>query len=137
MSFIRKITATVLLSFMLVATAAGSFIYLVSSYPSPEVQSFTVNSTQNDQGLNVTTQSEIRNLGGDGRVVVEIRMLEQNGAVSDSIDRQFYMARNETRVVREQFSGEGVEDIGLAVFAPGRPDLIRDESELLERIPEP
>lgn len=137
MSFIRKITATVLLSFMLVATASGVFIYLLSSYPSPEVQSFTVNSTQSRQGLNVTTESKISNLGGEGQVRVEIRMLENDGAVSDSIDRQFYMARNETRIVREQFSGEDVEDIGLAVFAPGRPDLIRDESEILERIPEP
>jgi hypothetical protein len=137
MSFIRKITATVLLSFMLVATAAGAFVYLVSSYPSPEVQSFTVTSNQTGEGLDIGVESEIRNLGGDGRVVVEIRILEENGVVSDSIDRQFYMARNETRIVREEFSGEGVEDIGLAVFAPGRPDLIRDESEILERIPEP
>lgn len=137
MALIRKVTITILLSFMLVATAAGVFIYLLSSYPSPEVQTFTVNSNQSDSGLNITTESEIRNLGGEGRVRVEIRILESDGSVSDSIGREFYMSRDETRVVREQFSGEGVEDVGLAVFAPGRPDVIRDESELLERIPEP
>lgn len=122
---------------MLVATAAGAFIYLVSSYPSPEVQSFTVTSNQTERGLGIGVESEIRNFGGEGPVRVEIRMLEDDGSVSDSIDRQFYMARNETRIVREEFSGEEVKDIGLAVFAPGRPDIIRDQSELIERIPEP
>ncbi|MEF8880861.1 MAG: hypothetical protein V5A72_03460 [Candidatus Nanohaloarchaea archaeon] len=137
MALIRKITVTVLLSSMLVATAAGSFVYLVSSYPSPEVQSFSVTSNQTERGLNISTSSEIRNLGGEGEVRVEIRMLEEDGSVSDSIGREFYMARSETRIVREQFSGESIQNVGLAVFAPGRPDIIRDESELLERIPRP
>lgn len=137
MALVRKITVTILLSFMFVATAAGVFIYLLSSYPSPEVQTFTVSSNQSERGLDITAESEIRNLGGEGRVRVEVRILEKDGSVSDSIGREFFMARDETRVVREQFSGEGVENVGIAVFAPGRPDVIRDESELIERIPEP
>ena len=137
MSLIRKVTTTILLSFMLVATAAGVFVYLISSYPSPEVQSFAVNSNQSNSGLNISTESEIRNLGGEGRVRTEIRILESDGSVSDSIGREFYMARDETRLIKERFSGKGVENVGLAVFAPGRPDLVRDESEILERIPEP
>lgn len=136
MAVIRAVTMTVLLSFILVASAAGAFIYLLSGYPSPEVESFTVNSNDTGEQFLIETEALIRNRGADGEVRVDVRTL-QSGNVVKSYSEEFFMARNETRLVRKEFSGESVENIGIAVFAPGRPDVIRDKSEILERIPEP
>ena len=133
MRWIRAVTMTVLLSFLLVASAAGAFIYLLSGYPSPQVQTFYVQTNDTAQGLRINSNATIRNLGGQGEVKAQFRLLE-NGRVIESREQAFAMARNDTRVVKEEFTGEGFDDVGLAVFAPGRPELIQDRSEVLERI---
>lgn len=134
MSVIRGITVTIILSFMLVATGSGVFIYLLSGYPSPEVDNFRVNSTDTGDELLVNVQASVRNIGGDGEVRVEIRSLNERGAVIDSRSQTVYMAYNETRVFNETFDVENADDIGLAVFAPERPQLVRDESQILQRV---
>jgi len=133
MRLIRAVTMTVLLSFVLVASAAGAFIYLLSGYPSPEVQSFTVSSNETGQGLEIVSNASIKNLGGSGEVTAQFRILE-NDRVIDSRERTFSMANDDTRIVSEEFSGEGFDDVGLAVYAPGRPQLIQDRSKIVERI---
>ena len=134
MSVIRGITVTIILSFMLVATASGVFIYLLSGYPSPEVDNFRVNSTDTGDQLLANVQASVRNIGGEGEVRVEIRSLNEQGAVIDSRSQTVYMAYNETRVFNETFNAGNADNIGLAVFAPGRPQLVRDESEILQRV---
>lgn len=134
MSVIRGITVTIILSFMLVATASGVFIYLLSGYPSPEVDNFRVNSTDTGDELLANVQASVRNIGGDGEVRVQIRSLNERGEVIDSRSQTVYMAYNETRVFNETFNVENADDIGLAVFAPGRPQLVRDESQIFQRV---
>ena len=134
MSVIRGITVTIILSFMLVATASGVFIYLLSGYPSPEVDNFRVNSTDTGDELLANVQASVRNIGGDGEVRVQIRSMNERGEVIDSRSQTVYMAYNETRVFNETFNVENADDIGLAVFAPGRPQLVRDESQILQRV---
>jgi hypothetical protein len=134
MSVIRGITVTIILSFMLVATASGVFIYLLSGYPSPEVDNFRVNSTDTGDELLANVQASVRNIGGEGEVRVQIRSLNERGEVIDSRSQTVYMAYNETRVFNETFNVENADDIGLAVFAPGRPQLVRDESQIFQRV---
>ena len=134
MSVIRGITVTIILSFMLVATASGVFIYLLSGYPSPEVDNFRVNSTDTGDELLANVQASVRNIGGDGEVRVQIRSMNERGEVIDSRSQTVYMAYNETRVFNETFNVENADDIGLAVFAPGRPQLVRDESQIFQRV---
>ncbi|MFP4038757.1 MAG: hypothetical protein ACLFTA_03165 [Candidatus Nanohaloarchaea archaeon] len=137
MSFIRAVTLTVILSFVLVASAFGTFVYLLSGYPSPEVDNFRVNSTDTGDRLIADVEASVRNIGGEGEVRVEVRSLDEQDRVIDSRSQTAFMAYNETRVFNESFNAEEADDIGLAVFAPERPDLIRDESEIVERIPMP
>jgi len=134
MSVIRGITVTIILSFMLVATASGVFIYLLSGYPSPEVDNFRVNSTDTGDELLANVQASVRNIGGDGEVRVQIRSLNERGAVIDSRSQTVHMAYNETRVFNETFNAGNADDIGLAFFAPGRPQLVRDESQIFQRV---
>ncbi len=134
MSVIRGITVTIILSFMLVATASGVFIYLLSGYPSPEVDNFRVNSTDTGDELLANVQASVRNIGGEGEVRVQIRSLNERGEVIDSRSQTVYMAYNETRVFNETFNVGNADDIGLAVFAPGRPQLVRDESQIFQRV---
>jgi len=133
MSLIRGVTMTILLSFILVASAAGSFVYLLSGYPSPEVDSFNVTSNDTLQETLTVSEVSIKNLGAQGEVTAQFRVLEDGGVV-DSREQTFSMTRNEVRVVREEFTGENIDNLGLAVFAPGRPELVQDRSEITERI---
>ncbi|MFP4230151.1 MAG: hypothetical protein ACLFRK_03355, partial [Candidatus Nanohaloarchaea archaeon] len=121
----------------LVASAFGMFVYLLSGYPSPEVDNFRVNSTDTGDRLIADVEASVRNIGGEGEVRVEVRSLDKQDRVIDSRSQTAFMAYNETRVFNESFNAEEADDIGLAVFAPERPDLIRDESEIVERIPMP
>lgn len=132
MAFIRAVTMTVLLSFILVASAAGTFIYLLSGYPSPEIDSFDVKALNSSD--TVQSNATIRNLGGEGLVVVQIRSFE-NELVVNSFENEFIMSRNETRRVTEEIEINDGENIRIAVFAPERPSMIQDRSEIVERIP--
>ncbi len=134
MSVIRGVTVTIILSFMLVTTASGVFIYLISGYPNPEVESFQINSNDTGEELIANVEASVRNIGGEGEVRVEVRSLNERDAVIDSRAQTVFMAQNETRVFSETFNADDADNIGLAVFAPGRPQVIRDESELFERI---
>lgn len=119
---------------MLIATASGVFIYLISGYPNPEVESFYISSNDTGDELIANVETSIRNIGGEGEVRVEARSLNERGAVIDSNTETVFMAHNETREFNKEFNADNADDIGLAVFAPGRPQLVRDESEILERI---
>ena len=131
MALIRAVTLTVLLSFILVASAAGTFIYFLSGYPSPELGSLNVNAVNESFAeTNVT----IRNPGAEGLVTVQIRSMENN-VVVNSVENSFSMTRNETRRITEKI--EGGQDISVAVFAPERTQLVQDRSEIIERVPEP
>jgi len=132
MGLIRGVTMTILLSFVLVASAAGAFIYVLTDYPSPEVESFNVSSNDTSQQSITVAEANIRNLGGQGEVTAQFRVLE-DGNVIDSNEKSFTMTRNEERVVTEEFEGDHVDNVGLAVFAPGRPELIQDRSQIRER----
>ncbi|EHK01859.1 hypothetical protein HRED_06677, partial [Candidatus Haloredivivus sp. G17] len=46
-----------------------------------------------------------------------------------SASEQFSMARGESRNVTQDFSSNNIQNIGVTVYAPGRPDILRDESE--------
>jgi len=140
MSFIRAITMTILLSFVLVASASAAFIFVLSGYPNPEAQSFNVQTNETEQrGVVVETEALIQNNGANGPVRVETRLIE-GGVVIESKSSDFSMARGDTREVTEEFIPDNVdrvENVEIAVFAPGRPELIQSKSEVSDRIPEP
>lgn len=134
MSIIRGITLGIIMTFTLVASAAGAFIYLFSGFPNPEAQSFSVSSNDTGDQLIANVNASIRNNGGEGEVRVEFRTLDSESNVLDSRAQTVYMVPGETRLFERSFEIEDAETVGLAVFAPGRPAPIRDDSPIREII---
>ena len=134
MSIIRGITLGIIMTFTLVASATGAFIYIFSGFPNPEVDSFSVSSNDTGNNLTANVDATVRNNGGEGEVRVEFRKLDSEGNVLDSRAQTVYMVPGETRLFERSFEVEDAENIGLAVFAPGRPGPIRDDSPIREAI---
>lgn len=128
MSIIRGITLGIIMAFTLVASAAGAFIYLFSGFPNPEVDSFSVSSNDTEGYLVVNSEATVRNNGGEGEVRVEFRTLDSERNVLDSRAQTVFMAPGENRLFQRSFEIDEAENVGLAVFAPGRPGPLRDES---------
>jgi|GEM_PF-3460992 hypothetical protein len=130
MSAVRWFTVSIIAAFVFVASAGGAFLYLLSTYPSPEIQSLEFETQGNlSTGLKVSSDASVENLGGTGYVIVEFRALDGKSIEIDSASQQFPMSRGESRNVTQAFSDTGIENIGVTVYAPGRPDLLRNESE--------
>ncbi len=134
MSIIRGITLGIIMSFTLVASAAGAFVYLFSGFPNPEAESFSISSNDTGDSLIADVNATVTNNGGEGEVRVEFRTLDSEGNVLDSRPQTVYMVPGETRIFERSFDVEDAESVGLAVFAPGRPAPIRDESPIREVI---
>ena len=134
MSVIRGITLGIIMTFTLVASAAGAFVYLFSGFPNPEAESFSVNSNDTGDMLITNVNASIRNNGGEGEVRVEFRTLDSQGNVLDTKGETVFMAPGDTRLFERSFEIEEAETVGLAVFAPGRPAPLRDDSIIREAI---
>lgn len=137
MGVLRAITLTVVLTGFFVASAGAAFVYLVSGYPSPEVEAFTLDRDELNGDINVSADVLVNNIGGEGDVVVEFRVVDSTDTVVESTGEEIYMARNEERNFERSFNVSRAENVEVAVFAPGRPQLIQDRDELMERLPEP
>lgn len=135
MSAVKWVTFSIIAVFVFAASAGGAFVYLLSTYPSPEIQSLNFENTGNSStNLNVTAETSIQNLGGEGPVRIEFRSLDGDNIEISSASEQFSMARGESRNVTQNFSSNNIQNIGVTVYAPGRPDMLRDESESVESI---
>jgi len=134
MSVIRGITLGIIMTFTLVASAAGAFVYLFSGFPNPEAESFSVNSNDTGDTLITNVNTSIRNNGGEGEVRVEFRTLDSQGNVLDTKGETVFMAPGDARLFERSFEIEEAETVGLAVFAPGRPAPLRDDSIIREVI---
>ena len=135
MSVVRWVTLGIITIFVFVASTGGAFVYLLSTYPSPEIQNLNFETTGNSStNLNVTSKASIQNLGGNGAIRVEFRALDGDNIEISSASEQFSMARGESRNVTQGFSSNNIQNIGVTVYAPGRPDILRDESEKLRSV---
>ena len=135
MSAVKWVTFSIITTFVFVASASGAFFYLLSTYPSPEIESLNFETTGNSStNLTVTSKASIQNLGGKGPVRVEFRALDGDNIRIDSGSEQLSMARGESRNITQSFSSDNIQDIGVTVYAPGRPDILRDETEKLRSI---
>ena len=118
MSALRKAFTFVLSVLVLLGVTGFTFVFLMGSYPSPGLESFSGEMNGSDAVL----EASVSNSGPDGEVTV--KFYSEGSVVGDET---VYLGSGESTVVEKVVRPPFGESFSASAYASEKPELLRSE----------